>query len=185
MAAIGQKQTAKNTLAQLNSKGCYMLDLTLLPSAMAGLKGAIDITSALVKANNIVDVNAKAIELQQIIIKLQQDIFNAQDSQRAANEEIQNLKKEISDLKSAGRDLTRYKLCSPFTGSAVYGISKDDASKEPAHYLCASCFQRGGKSMLNPKTNDKGFQDFVCPTCKATISSGYRGVKARYLEDIE
>ncbi len=162
-----------------------MIDLTLLPSAMAGLKGAIDITTALVKANNIVDVNAKAIELQQIIIKLQQDIFSAQDSQRTANEEIQSLKKEMSDLKSVGRDLTRYKLCSPFTGSAVYGISKDDESKEPAHYLCTSCFQTGKKSILNPKANERGFQDFVCPTCRAMISTGYRRVDAKYLEDIE
>jgi hypothetical protein len=161
-----------------------MIDLTLLPSAMAGLKGAIDITSALVKTNNIVDVNAKAIELQQIIIKLQQDIFSAQDSQRVANEEIQNLKKEISNLKSVGIDLMRYKLCSPFSGSAVYGISKDDESKEPAHYLCGSCFQTGKKSILNLKANDKGFQDFACPTCKATISTGYRRVDAKYVEDI-
>jgi hypothetical protein len=162
-----------------------MIDLTLLPSAMAGLKGAIDITSALVKTNNIVDVNAKAIELQQIIIKLQQDIFSAQDSQRLANEEIQSLKKEISNFKNVGRDLTRYKLCSPFVGSAVYGISKDDPSKEPAHYLCSNCFQMGKKSMLNPKVNERGFQDFVCPTCKASITTGYRAVNAKYLEDIE
>lgn len=162
-----------------------MIDLTLLPSAMAGLKGAIDITTALVKTNNIVDVNAKAIELQQIIIKLQQDIFSAQDSQRVANEEILNLKNEISDLKKVGGDMARYKLCSPFTGSAVYGISKDDASKEPAHYLCANCFQAGKKSVLNPKANDKGFQDFVCPICRGAISTGYRGVRANYVEDIE
>ena len=161
-----------------------MIHLTLLPSSMAGLKGAIDITSALVKTNNIVDVNAKAIELQQIIIKLQQDIFSAQDSQRVANEEILSLKKEISDLKKVSGDMGRYKLCSPFTGSAVYGISKDDASKEPAHYLCANCFQAGKKSVLNPKANDKGFQDFVCPTCRAAISTGYRGVHAKYVEDI-
>lgn len=162
-----------------------MIDLTLLPSAMAGLKGAIDITSALVKTNNIVDVNAKAIELQQIIIKLQQDIFSAQDSQRVANEEIISLKKEISDLKKVNADMERYKLCSPFTGSAVYGISKDDASKEPAHYLCANCFQAGKKSVLNPKTNEKGFRDFVCSACRTMISTGYRGVNAKYVEDIE
>lgn len=162
-----------------------MIDLTLLPSAMAGLKGAIDITSALVKTNNIVDVNAKAIELQQIIIKLQQDIFSAQDSQRVANEEILSLKKEISDLKKVNGNMERYKLCSPFTGSAVYGIPKGDASKEPAHYLCANCFQAGKKSVLNPKTNEKGFQDFVCPACRTTISTGYRGVNAKYVEDIE
>jgi hypothetical protein len=161
-----------------------MIDLTLLPSAMAGLKGAIDITSALVKTNNIVDVNAKAIELQQIIIKLQQDIFSAQDSQRVANEEILSLKKVISDLKKVSGDMGRYKLCSPFTGSAVYGISKDDASKEPAHYLCANCFQAGKKSVLNPKANEKGFQDFVCPSCRAAISTGYRGVQAKFVEDI-
>jgi len=162
-----------------------MIDLTLLPSAMAGLKGAIDITSALVKTNNIVDVNAKAIELQQIIIKLQQDIFSAQDSQRLANEEIQSLKKEISELKNVGRDLTRYKLCSPHFGCTVYGISKDDESNEPAHYLCSNCFQSGKKSILNPKINEKNFVDFVCPTCRASMSTGYRGVSAKYLEDIE
>jgi hypothetical protein len=95
-----------------------MIDLTLLPSAMAGLKGAIDITSALVKTNNIVDVNAKAIELQQIIIKLQQDIFSAQDSQRLANEEIQSLKKEISNFKNVGRDLKMIQVRNRHTTSA-------------------------------------------------------------------
>ena len=162
-----------------------MIDLTLLPSAMAGLKGAIDITTSLVKANTLVDVNAKAIELQQIIIRLQQDIFNAQDLQRTVNEQIQHLKKEISDLTIVGDDLSRYKLISPFAGSAVFGISKNDASIEPAHYLCTSCFKTGRKSILNPRLNEKGFQDFVCPICRAEISTGYRRTDAKYLEDMK
>lgn len=165
-------------------QGNFMIDLTLLPSAMAGLKNAVDITTALVKTNNIVDVNAKAIELQQIIIGLQQNIFSAQDSQRTANDEIQTLKKEIADLRNVGNDLSRYKLCSPVSGSAVYGISKDDPSKEPAHYLCATCFSVGRKSPLNPKAGADGITHLICAVCKASITTRYRGMAARYVEDL-
>jgi hypothetical protein len=152
-----------------------MIDLTFLPSAISGLKTAADITTAIVKAKNSVEINAKAIELQGIILSSQSDAFNAQIAQMTLLEENRKLKDQLVDLEAFKRDMERYRLASPWSGSAVYALKEVVSDGEPPHYLCANCNQAKRKSIPCITHNSNAFAAYTCPNCKASIPTGFRG----------
>lgn len=158
-----------------------MVDMTLLQGAIGGLKTAGDIAVSLGKLNTMAQVNAKAIELQQIILAAQSSAFSAQSEQFSLIERIRDLEKELADIKAWETEKQRYKLVEPWTGSVAYALKKSMSNSEPPHYICTKCYEDGRKSILNQTTEEKRWTVYMCPVCKSKIPTGYGGqVPAEY-----
>ena len=150
------------------------MDMTLIQSAITGLKTASDIAIGLGKLNTLAQVQEKSFELGQIIVAAQAATFSAQSAQSSMVEEIRALKEEIASVKAWETQKQRYKLANPWDGAVVYSLKESMANGEPAHWICTSCYEDGRKSILNQiKTKDNWFL-LVCPVCNSQIQSPWR-----------
>ena len=125
------------------------MDMTLLQGAITGLKTAADIVIGLSKLNTIAEVNAKAIELQQVILSVQSSALSAQSEQFTMLEQIRALEKELAQIKAWEETKQRYQLVTPYPGFFTYALKREGAGTEPAHYICARCYEDSRKSLLH------------------------------------
>jgi hypothetical protein len=147
------------------------MDLTVIGGAISGLKTATDIAKGLVSVNTAVEVNSKAIELQRALLSAYADAVSAKETQSALQEEVRELKRQLSNSEEFAADMKRYKLDSPWPGSIVYALDSSMSNGEPAHYLCANCYQTKKKSILQVERTDSGFLGLKCPNCKAAVAT--------------
>ena len=159
------------------------MDMTMIQGAIASLKTASDIVIGMSKLNTLAQVQAKSIELGQIIVAAQSATFSAHAAQSAMVEEVRTLKEEVVRVKAWESQKQRYKLSSPSTGSLVYALKESISNGEPPHWICTKCYEDGRKSILNPKEEGHSCL-YVCPVCKSQIPSAYRSPsQAKYAQD--
>jgi len=150
-----------------------MIDLSLLSGALGSVQAVSDITKSMIGMKNASDVNAKAIELQTIIFSLHGDIARSIASQAQISQENEQLKNELAAIEDFRSDAKRYKLFEPWPGALVYALKESMSGGEPAHYICAHCYQSRRKSVLysGPGTTSK-WCHFICPACKTQLPTG-------------
>jgi hypothetical protein len=151
-----------------------MADMVLIQGAIAGLKTAADIAIGLGKLHTMTEVQAKAIELQQIILSAQSSALSAQSEQFSFLEQIRALKEEVASVKAWETEKQRYKLSSPWEGAVTYTLKESMANGEPAHWICTSCYENGRKSILNPVKGKDTWYLLICPVCNSQIQSPWR-----------
>lgn len=145
-----------------------MVDMTLLQGAITGLKTAADIAIGLSKLNTMAEVQGKAVELQQIILSAQSSALSAQSEQFALIEHIRTLKEEIASVKAWEEQKQRYHLKKFPSGALAYSLKPESAHGEPAHCVCAKCYDDGRKTILQESGTDYGTM-FSCHQCKTHI----------------
>lgn len=145
-------------------------DMTLIQSAVTGLKTAFDLTQTLVGLKVGAEVNAKAIELQQVVMSAQANAFAAQSQQFTMLEEIRALKEEVARIKAWERQKQRYKLHEPWGSIFVYALKESMSEGEPAHWICTNCYENSSRSILQFAFNQQIGRHYSCPTCKAVVS---------------
>lgn len=162
------------------------MDIGAIQGMMASLKAATDVTKAIFELKTTAEVQAKVIELQSALLAAQSSALEATNSQYTLQDRIRELEAQLRDFEDWGRQEQRYALVCPWRGPAqVYALKAANADGEQAHYLCSNCFHNRRRVILNPISKD-GWVHLVCPSCKATATTGYRGVGApKYAEDAE
>ena len=160
------------------------MEIATIASAISALKGASDLARGLIGSKVDAAVQAKVIELNQLILEAQDQVYASRERLYDAEHQIRLLKDQIAELNSWEGKSECYTLVYPWGNAAsVYSLNESHAKGESPHYLCTSCFDRKQKSILQEKKDTKGFCSMVCPICKAEISTGYRGIgSAQYTE---
>jgi cell division protein FtsB len=165
-------------------------DITLFNGAITGLKAAADIAIAFNNLRTMTEVQAKAIELQGVILNAQSSALAAQGEQFALVQRIRDLEKEIADVKAWHEEKQRYALAPSKDGFIVYALKRERSNTEPPHWICTNCYEDGRKSILNDRTMapPKGAHQLVleCPRCKSHVDTGYSGgsVERKFAEDM-
>lgn len=90
-------------------------------------------------------------------------LFEAKKAQMAMHEKLVELEQELRKRDRFHAEAERYALTKTEMGSLVYSLKPGDPRGEPAHDLCAACFEREVKAMLQPVD----FNTLECPVCKA------------------
>lgn len=150
---------------------------------LSALKTAFDLAKGLKDLDNATTRNAAVIELQEKILA-------AQQAQSTLIESVGELEKEVARLKAWEADKQRYKLTDVGSGVMAYTLKEGMENGEPAHQLCASCYQGGHKSILVSATwqpgrchvllcNDCGWHAYISgaadPSHKHLRPEPYRG----------
>ncbi|HRZ07807.1 MAG TPA: hypothetical protein P5102_17010 [Candidatus Competibacteraceae bacterium] len=126
----------------------------------------LKISTAIVEQLNV--LNKEIFAIHSSNLELQQQLS-------AAHTEIANLKKEIISFEQWDNQKNRYKLYSPWNGAIVYAITEANSNGEPAHWLCAKCFDERKRAFLNHRRNkDSGYEEFFC-YCGYVVTSEHRG----------
>ena len=117
---------------------------------------------------------SNAIELSQAdvreqLLALNEEILEMREMVLALKSENVDLKDRLLKADNFEREKERYQLHKLETGSLVYILREPFRESEPPHYLCATCFERGEKSYLQPAKQDFRVDTYTCQTCGATV----------------
>lgn len=142
--------------------GIQELEVSMVGSEiLAGLgafKTAFDAAKALKDINDVAIRNAAVVELQEKILA-------AQQAQTTLIEEIRNLEKKVAAFETWEAEKQRYQL-TDFGGSTfAFLLKPDSANGEPPHRICASCYQKGKKSILQFVDHSDGQDIYDCFEC--------------------
>lgn len=139
--------------------------------AFGALKGAAEITQALLALKTDAAVTTKAIELNRIICDVQQQLLTTQADYSAILRKVDNLESEVADLKRWEQEKERYGLHELAPGTLVYRVKPAMQGGEPVHDLCPNCYQQGIKSILQNNGVQGWHETKICPrpNCKATF----------------
>ncbi|HEX9789848.1 MAG TPA: hypothetical protein VGA60_04220 [Kiloniellales bacterium] len=127
--------------------------------------------SMLDTAKGLKGINDAAIR-NAAVIELQEKILTAQEQQMALVERVGELEKEVARSKTWGTEKQRYSLTQCAPGAFAYVVKRSEARGEPGHALCAACYERGIKSIL--QTNGSMMlikHAWVCPSCRAEVKT--------------
>jgi hypothetical protein len=134
-------------------------------AGLGAVKTAFDMAKAL---QNIHETTAR----DRAVIELQKEILVALTAQSALLESEGVLKKEVTELRAWGADKQRYELKDLGKGFFAYVPKQGMENGEPPHAICANCYQKGFKSVLqnsgHPVIHDRTWD---CHACKAKIKN--------------
>lgn len=145
-----------------------MVELPAIASALAALKAAKDIAQAMVGLRDSQAFQAKVIEFQSRILDAQAATSAANEERSMLIERIGALEEEVAKAQAWDAQAKRYELVELHRSNFAYAMKKERRSAEPMHYLCASCYQKRQKSILQGYTR-LGMHHLVCPLCKLEV----------------
>jgi hypothetical protein len=150
-----------------------MPDMSAIAAAVSALNAAKDIAQAMISLRDAAAFQAKLIEFQSKLIDANSAAFAAQDERSALLERIRDLEKEMAAIKAWETEKQRYQLQEVFPGATAYVLKDNAKDAEPIHWLCATCYQNGKKSILQRNgPADKTWEVIYweCHACDARIT---------------
>ena len=157
-----------------------------ISAALSSVKTLYDLTKAMVSRRDIAAFEGKMIEFQAKILDTQADLLAAQEERSSFLTRISDLEKEVADLKTWETEKQRYELKDFDWGVFAYRLKPEAQGSEPAHLLCANCFQHGRKSILQgTAVVSMARRIHACPVCNLQIPMTGNALRAATLPTAE
>jgi hypothetical protein len=150
-----------------------MVDISAIGSALSSFKAAKDIAEAMIGLRDASAFQSKLIEFQSKILDAHDSAFAAQEERSALIDKVRQLEEEVANFKAWETEKKRYELKPLAEGVFAYALKPDAQGSEPAHWICAGCYQNAQKSILQTERREPGMIVFyVCHSCGAELISG-------------
>jgi len=144
--------------------------LVTLGTGLAAAAGLLKSIKDLVGAQ---DTKAQISQLYDIILAAQADALAANIKERTMLDRIGELEKQLTSMEAWKETKQRYALTNPHPGFFTYAMQESCKGSEPAHWICAKCYEDNTKSILHVEREEVGRKTMqVCPRCKTRIQSG-------------
>jgi Zn finger protein HypA/HybF involved in hydrogenase expression len=152
--------------------------LTDIGSALGALQSASNIVKTLTSLRLDGEKAAKLTELNREILAAQTGAIQANAAQAHLIERVRALEKQIANFETWDTEKEKYQLKSVSRGAFAYVPKHGMETGEPAHWLCANCYQNRKKSLLQYFSAPSGSVDFdkhiwACGACKSQIKVSY------------
>ncbi len=139
-----------------------------IAGAYGGIKAATDITQSMLTLKTDAAVTTKVVELNGVLLGLQSQLNSAHADQTTLTRRIGGLEAEIAQFKRWEQEKERYQLHQTEAGGLVYRIKPEVQGTEPLHYICADCYQKAVKTILQP--GDEGYYTVLkCHPCGSSV----------------
>jgi hypothetical protein len=158
-----------------------VIDYGSISALATSLKTAADVTKAMVGLRDEAKLQSKIIELQGIILSAQAAALSTQSSQLTLLQRISQLEKEMADMEAWDAEKKKYELKEISDGTFAYVLKEDAGTSEPAHWLCATCYQHGKKSLLQCLSRDDSETIFKCQQCRSYVNVNWNYQPGREL----
>jgi hypothetical protein len=135
-------------------------------AGLSALKSAFDIAKGLKDIDNAARRNAAVIELQE-------KILTAQSAQSDLVERIRELEAKVTSFEKWEAEKERYQLTDFGDGTFAYLLKPEEARGEPPHRICAQCYQKDEKSILQFLHQSHGQDYFKCHSCGEQVFGTY------------
>ena len=146
-----------------------MVGISEISGLIASLKGARDLAEAMVGLRDTAAFQGKVIEFQGVIMDAQQRVFSVQEERSTLIQKVAELEKKIASLEDWEAQKQRYKLKDLGNGTLAYALKTAMSDGEPPHNICATCYQNGTKSIIQPETRSGRVEVFVCNRCGSEL----------------
>ena len=154
------------------NKRAIMFDPGSIAAIAASLKTAGDIAKTMIGLRDTAVLQAKTIELQGMILSAQSSAFSAQQERSALVDKIGALEAEMARMEAWDAEKLRYELKRWGKGAFTYVLKESEARGEPMHALCAACYERAVKSVLQANGEIQWAKHaWNCPTCKFSVKA--------------
>lgn len=104
---------------------------------------------------------AAIADLKAELADLANALVDAKLAQAQLKNELLQVQEQVREREDFALQAARYELVTTSLNGSVYSLKPDADGDEPPHDLCATCFQRRQKSILQPA----GFNTLRCPVC--------------------
>lgn len=128
----------------------------LLTASTSAIKGVVELVRK---------PNPDLVEIKSLAADAIDKLLEAKSAQMAMQDKLLKLEDELRKRDQFQQEAQRYALVKTELGGLVYTLKPDEARGQPAHDLCAACFDREIKSMLQPVD----FNTLGCNTCGARV----------------
>jgi len=107
-------------------------------------------------------------DLLERILAIQGDGLSLQQQYFSLLQEKDIVEKKLQEFEKWQTIESQYSLFRTEFGKIVYSPNESNKSSEPKHWLCANCFSKREKSILQPRHEGMQFM-FVCYNCKTNL----------------
>lgn len=142
-----------------------MTDIATISAAIGSLRTAAEIAKGMIGLRDTAIIQGKVIELQSAILAAQSSALAAQSEQFDLINKIRDFEKDIARMKAWDSEKEKYTLKQVQPRSLAYAIKPEAQGSEPAHYICANCYEKGEKRILQ----QKDVLHLWCPECKTAV----------------
>ena len=152
------------------------MDIGSIAALTTSLQSAVEIAKAIMGLRDASAIQGKVIELQGVIMSAQASALSAQAEQFTLMNTVRNLEAKMAQMENWNAERQRYELKAVFPGAFAYVVKPELQGTEPLHWLCATCYHNGKKSILQDfarMPNDKTWELFKCPSCAAVVKVHY------------
>jgi hypothetical protein len=151
-----------------------MVDMAAITEFATSIRAAMEITKAMKDIHDANVMQTKTFELTREIMAAQSYAMEAAAAQTALLARVRELEEEISKLETWSTEKARYQLREVNTGVFAYVPKQGMEQGEPFHMLCANCYERGEKSILQATQELRMRRRVhVCPRCKTELEMAY------------
>lgn len=141
------------------------MDIGSMAAALASMKTATDIATALMGFKTDAAVQGKAAELTRALLQVQQQLLGAQLEQMSLIKRIELLEAELKNAKKQDELADRYMRHQFETGYVAYKLRPDYQGEQPVLYFCSNCLEKED-SLITLHGKDKVLS---CPSCNTSI----------------
>lgn len=131
----------------------------LATSAIGLVKGATDVANDIKGLVEKPDIDAGATK--KLVSDLLDRLIRLQAEQLALKGTVMDMQEELRRVDHFEGEAQRYTLVRTEMGALVYELKQSHAYGQPAHCICATCYERRIKSILQPV----GFNTLGCTVC--------------------
>ncbi len=144
------------------------MDFSVVTAAMSALTTAKTLGQTLVGLRDFNESAAVVAQLNGELLRAQESLFSLSGQLNELQQENFRTAQELRDLRERLTDRARYALHDIANGVFVYrsnGLTAE-GDREPVHYLCQPCFDKGTKAVLIGGISVNRVENHVCPVCK-------------------
>ncbi len=146
-----------------------MPDMSMIAGVFSSLNAATNITKAMIGLRDAALIQEKVVELQNVILAAQQNAFAANEERATLIERVRQLEEDVRRLETWETEKQKYELKQLDAGALAYVLKADAQKSEAPHWICAACYQRGKKFILQRVKSDFVLRHYGCPECKSQI----------------
>lgn len=94
-------------------------------------------------------------------------VTQAQVDRMAVQKDLDALEAKLKAYEAWGAEKVRYVLVHPWPGAVCYALKNGVEPREPPHWICPNCYERGQKShlTLSDTINRENSREVKCSAC--------------------
>ena len=152
-----------------------MPDISTIAAALSSFDALKNIAKSMIALRDSQALQAKIIEFNEALIDAQTKIFSVNEERSTLIERVRDLEKQVIQLETWDAEKKRYELKAFARGAFAYALKPEAQGAEPPHQICAACYERGKKSILQRVPSNTARMalgmgaTYRCPECKSEI----------------